>query len=137
MAENPAVKDRIRKHVAGVFGLREESLPEVILKKDVPEGAPTAAPAPAPKREEPKPAPDPAPKKEEPKPAPASVPVPKTEPKTEEPKQPPAPKTEGAPAATCEECGAGITEAQKKISLLFTDKTLCKKCMEGSSGGKS
>ncbi len=49
------------------------------------------------------------------------------------PKADPAPAAAATPAdgeAVCEACGAPITKSQEKLSNLFTNKSLCKKCME-------
>ena len=51
------------------------------------------------------------------------------------PKQPePGPAGAKPPAAgegeVCETCGAEVTKSQAKLSNLFMNKTLCKKCME-------
>lgn len=36
----------------------------------------------------------------------------------------------------CESCGATITEKQRKISQMFTDKNLCEKCIQAEQGMK-
>jgi len=45
--------------------------------------------------------------------------------------EPAAAKPPAAPAEdVCEMCGAEVTKSQAKLSRLFMNKTLCKKCME-------
>jgi len=83
-----------------------------------------------PKQPEPTPEPEPiagAPK--QPEPTPVSKPI------AGAPKQPePGPAGAKPPAAgegeVCETCGAEVTKSQAKLSNLFMNKTLCKKCME-------
>ena len=62
-------------------------------------------------------------------------PSPVTKPIAEPPKQPaPGPDDAKPPAAgegeICEVCGAEVTKSQAKLSKLFMNRTLCKKCME-------
>jgi hypothetical protein len=40
------------------------------------------------------------------------------------------------PDLVCESCGATITEKQRKISQMFTDKNLCEKCIQAEQGMK-
>jgi len=66
-----------------------------------------------------------------------SKPVPST-PATPVPAAPPAPapapaKPAAPTVATCEKCGEGVTESQRKMSQLFASKTLCKKCLDGGA----
>ncbi|NLA31413.1 MAG: hypothetical protein GX880_06280, partial [Methanomicrobiales archaeon] len=65
----------------------------------------------------------------QPEPTPVSKPI------AGAPKQPePGPAGAKPPAAgegeVCETCGAEVTKSQAKLSNLFMNKTLCKKCME-------
>ena len=66
-------------------------------------------------------------KPEEPVPVPPAA-GPAQAPPQQEPvaAEPPAAPGEG----TCEMCGAEVTKSQAKLSRLFMNKTLCKKCME-------
>ena len=46
---------------------------------------------------------------------------------------PPPPPRPAAPAPgeeVCEKCGGGVPKSQAKLSQLFMNKTLCKRCME-------
>lgn len=40
------------------------------------------------------------------------------------------------PKLICESCGIPITEKQRKISQMFTDKNLCEKCIQAEQGMK-
>lgn len=53
----------------------------------------------------------------------------------EAPAPPPAP---AAPAAvgTCEACGGPVTKAQKQMSALFLNRTLCRTCLDKIKEGK-
>lgn len=70
-------------------------------------------------------------------PEPPRIPGPPAKPEEKTPAQPevaPEPATEKPSAApaegVCEMCGAEVTKSQAKLSRLFMNKTLCKKCME-------
>ncbi|WP_292365055.1 MULTISPECIES: hypothetical protein [unclassified Methanoculleus] len=70
-------------------------------------------------------------------PEPPRIPQPPAKPEEKTPAQPeaaPEPATEKPSAApaegVCEMCGAEVTKSQAKLSQLFMNKTLCKKCME-------
>ncbi len=77
-------------------------------------------------------------------PEPPRIPKPPAKPEEKVPAQPEAapeqappvqePVTAKPPAApaedVCEMCGAEVTKSQAKLSQLFMNKTLCKKCME-------
>ncbi|WP_214020429.1 hypothetical protein [Methanoculleus sp.] len=70
-------------------------------------------------------------------PEPPRIPRPPAKPEEEVPAKPeaaPEPATAKPPAApaedVCEMCGAEVTKSQAKLSQLFMNKTLCKKCME-------
>ncbi len=110
---------------------------------------PTPEPEPiagAPKQPEPTPEPEPiagAPKQPEPTPEPEPIagapkqpePTPVSKPIAGAQEQPePGPAGAKPPAAgegeICETCGAEVTKSQAKLSNLFMNKTLCKKCME-------
>ncbi|MDK2889841.1 MAG: hypothetical protein PWR21_473 [Methanoculleus sp.] len=72
-----------------------------------------------------------------PAPEPPRIPQPPAKPEEKTPAQPeaaPEPATEKPSAApaegVCEMCGAEVTKSQAKLSRLFMNKTLCKKCME-------
>jgi len=87
-----------------------------------------AAVPPAPKQSEPVSKPI-AGTPKQPEPTPVSKPI------AGAPKQPePGPAGAKPPAAgegeVCETCGAEVTKSQAKLSNLFMNKTLCKKCME-------
>ena len=94
---------------------------------------PTPEPEPiAGTQEQPEPTPEPEPiagAPKQPEPTPVSKPI------AGAPKQPePGPAGAKPPAAgegeVCETCGAEVTKSQAKLSNLFMNKTLCKKCME-------
>jgi len=84
-----------------------------------------AAIPPAPEHPEPPRIPRPPAKPEEKPPAQPEA-VPEQAPPVQEPAKP-----SSAPAEdVCEMCGAEVTKSQAKLSQLFMNKTLCKKCME-------
>ncbi len=87
------------------------------------EGGPAvAAPAPAAEEAPAKPVTArPRPMAAEEKASPAATPAPSDQVST-----PPQPGS-----VSCEECGAGVTDAQAKVSQMFMGRTLCKKCMPG------
>jgi hypothetical protein len=100
----------------------------------IPKPAPHA-PSPAPRKESPpsvkKEGPSPQAKKEMTPPpstvrkeAPAPTPSPKLAPA---PESRPAPKEEGF---SCERCGEPITPVERKLSRMFQNKDLCKKCLQ-------
>jgi hypothetical protein len=64
-----------------------------------------------------------------------AAPAPKAVPK------PPAkvPKPSGEFVAKCEECGANVTEPQRKTSMLFASRVLCSKCVDavGAAGDEA
>lgn len=41
-----------------------------------------------------------------------------------------------SPELVCESCGTSITEKQRRISQMFTDKNLCEKCIQAEQGMK-
>ncbi|MDI6720406.1 MAG: hypothetical protein QMD46_12420 [Methanomicrobiales archaeon] len=43
----------------------------------------------------------------------------------------------GPTVDTCQNCQAGVTAGQQKISQLFAGKTLCKKCLDETQGVKA
>ena len=102
---DPATGQKIRNYVARVFGVREEAFQK------------------GPRRE------DPAIYESKPVPSTPATPVPAAPPAPA-----PAPAKPAAPTvATCEKCGEGVTESQRKMSQLFASKTLCKKCLDGGA----
>lgn len=119
---DPFVCDRIRKHIARTFGIREENLP------DVPQAEAPAAAEPTPVPQASTPAKLPAAKTVEP-----AVPAAPTKPAEPAPATK-KPAAEKPAAGTCAECGADLTEAQVKMSQLFMSKSLCKPCMDKSQG---
>lgn len=65
----------------------------------------------------------------EPAPAPKAVPKPPAK----------VPKPSADPVAVCEECGANVTEPQRKTSMLFASRVLCSKCVDavGAAGDEA
>ena len=63
-------------------------------------------------------------------PAPETPPVTTPEPVPQPPKPAPAPPTLKPGEEVCEECGGIVPAQQAKLSKLFQNKALCKKCME-------
>lgn len=91
-----------------------EGRPEVAAPAPAAEEAPAKAPVkPVTAR--------PPPMAAEEKASPAATPAPSVQVST-----PPQPGS-----VSCEECGAGVTDAQAKVSQMFMGRTLCKKCMPG------
>ncbi len=68
-----------------------------------------------------------------PQPAPSAPPTPEASTVATAPdapqSAPTAPPKMGS-GAVCEKCGAEVSDAQKNLSQLFTNKTLCKTCLE-------
>ena len=68
-----------------------------------------------------------------PEPAPSAPPAPEASTVATAPdapqSAPTAPPKMGS-GAVCEKCGAEVSDAQKNLSQLFTNKTLCKTCLE-------
>jgi hypothetical protein len=63
------------------------------------------------------------------------APEPPAKPEENAPAQAPPVQESAKPSAApaedvCEMCGAEVTKSQAKLSRLFMNKTLCKKCME-------
>lgn len=55
--------------------------------------------------------------------------------KEKKPSPPPAAKPEKeAKAGVCEKCGVDVTAAERKMSQLFTSKTLCRACLSKETG---
>ena len=50
--------------------------------------------------------------------------------------KPPAkvPAPSGEAVAVCEECGAGVTDAQRRTSMLFVSRVLCSRCIDQVNG---
>ena len=60
----------------------------------------------------------------EPAPAPKAVPKPAAK----------VPAPSGEAVAVCEECGADVTDAQRRTSMLFVSRVLCAKCIDQAKG---
>ena len=69
-----------------------------------------------------------------PDPVPAAPPTPEASAPAVAASAPPAPKTAPQPGVVCVNCGAAVSASQAKLSQLFMNKTLCKKCMDSNGG---
>jgi len=139
-ADNPAVVDAIARYRKGVLGRSGLQIPEPALAPATPE---TPKPAKAPMPEKPAPTPEPAPVNKYDNGMPDKspdddLPYQQTEKPAQaasQPKPTPAPSPKPADGdETCEKCGCAIPKAQGKLSRLFMNKTLCKKCMDQNGG---
>lgn len=111
-------RTQIRGYVARVFGLPDETVPDV-----------RKAAAQEQQKEPPKSAP-----------APQTPAAPVQKPAEAQKKPEPVKKPAVADDYVCEKCGKGITKTQQDMSRLFTGKALCKACMDqlaGRGGGQA
>jgi len=135
-AKDPHVQETIRKKVAGLFGISEGQLEKKFQPKDItPENIDTTTANIPPK------------KKAVVMDGPphgfdehtadtehAKMAAPAPKPDNGNGKKAPEP---GPAVAQCENCQAGVTAGQQKISQLFAGKTLCKTCLGESQGAKT
>jgi len=135
-ADNPAVVDAIARYRKGVLGRSGIQDPEPAEPAPVPE---TPKPAKAPLPEKPAPTTEPAPVNKYDNGMPDKSPdddlpykgAEKPAQAASQPKPAPTPAPKPAEGEeTCEKCGCAVPKAQGKLSRLFMNKTLCKKCME-------